>query len=99
MAFNPILAIPYILTPSICVVLGYYAQVLGLIRPGYIADPSFIPFFVQAWMSGMDFRNVIFMFLCIALSVVFYYPFFKIYEKQLVEEELKETEEEDDFEW
>lgn len=99
MAFNPILAIPYILTPSICVVLGYYAQVLGLIRPGYIADPSFIPFFVQAWMSGMDFRNVIFMFLCIALSIVFYYPFFKIYEKQLVEEELKETEEEDDFEW
>ena len=63
------------------------------------SDPSFIPFFVQAWMSGMDFRNVIFMFLCIALSVVFYYPFFKIYEKQLVEEELKETEEEDDFEW
>lgn len=47
----------------------------------------------------MEFQKCDFMFLCIALSVVFYYPFFKIYEKQLVEEELKETEEEDDFEW
>lgn len=99
MAYNPVLAIPYILTPSICVVLGYFAQEIGLITPGYIADPSFIPFFVQAWMSGMDFRNVIFMFFCIALSVLTYYPFFKAYEKQAVEKELKEAEEEDDFEW
>ena len=44
----------------------------------------------------MDFRNVIFMFLCIALSVVTYYPFFKVYEKQAVEKELKEAEEEDE---
>ena len=47
----------------------------------------------------MDFRNVIFMFLCIALSVLFYYPFFKVYEKQAIEKELKEAEEEEDFEW
>lgn len=99
MTYNPVLAIPYIFTPSICVVLGYYAQVFGWITPGYVADPSFIPFFIQGWMSGMDFRNVIFMFLCIALSVLIYYPFFKVYEKQAVEKETKEAEEEDDFEW
>lgn len=99
MTYNPVLAIPYIFTPSICVVLGYYAQVFGWITPGYIADPSFIPFFIQGWMSGMDFRNVIFMFLCIALSVLIYYPFFKVYEKQAVEKETKEAEGEDDFEW
>ena len=99
MTYNPVLAIPYIFTPSICVVLGYYAQVFGWITPGYVADPSFIPFFIQGWTSGMDFRNVIFMFLCIALSVLIYYPFFKVYEKQAVEKETKEAEEEDDFEW
>ena len=53
----------------------------------------------RSGMSGMDFRNVIFMFLCIALSVLIYYPFFKVYEKQAVEKETKEAEEEDDFEW
>ncbi len=99
MAYNPIMAIPYIFTPSICVILGYYAQVLGFVTPGYIADPSFIPFFIQGWMSGMDFRNVIFMFLLIALSAIIYYPFFKVYEKVAVEQEKKEVEEEEDFEW
>lgn len=99
MAYNPVLAIPYIFTPSICVILGYYAQVAGFITPGYIADPSFIPFFIQGWMSGMDFRNVIFMFLCIGLSVLTYYPFFKVYEKQAIAAEIKEAEEEDEFEW
>lgn len=98
-AYNPIMAIPYILTPSICVVLGYYAQVFGFITPGYIADPSFIPFFVQGWMSGMDMRNVIFMFLCIVLSVIIYYPFFKTYEKVAVQKEIEEAKEEEDFEW
>lgn len=99
MAYNPVMAIPYILIPSICVVLGYYAQVFGFITPGYIADPSFIPFFIQGWMSGMDIRNVIFMFLCIGLSVVIYYPFFKTYEKVAVQKEIEEAKEEEDFEW
>lgn len=97
--YNPIMAIPYILTPSICIVAGYYAQVWGWITPGYIADPSFIPFFVQGWMSGMDIRNVLFMFLCIAFSVLMYYPFFKAYEKVAVQQELEEAKEEEDFEW
>lgn len=98
-AYNPVMAIPYILTPSICVVLGYYAQVWGFITPGYIADPSFIPFFIQGWMSGMDIRNVIFMFLCIGLSVVIYYPFFKTYEKVAIQQEIEEAKEEEEFEW
>lgn len=99
MVYNPIMAIPYILTPSICVVAGYYAQVWGWITPGYIADPSFIPFFVQGWMSGMDIKNVLFMFLCIAFSVVMYYPFFKAYEKVAVQKEIEEAKEEEEFEW
>ena len=99
MVYNPIMAIPYILTPSICVIAGYYAQVWGWITPGYIADPSFIPFFVQGWMSGMDIRNVLFMFLCIAFSAVVYYPFFKTYEKVAVQKEIEEAKEEEEFEW
>ena len=33
--FNPILAIPFIVTPIVTVGLGYLAQVMGLITPGY----------------------------------------------------------------
>lgn len=95
MVYNPILAIPYIFTPSIAVLLGYYAQELGLIARGYVADPSFIPFFVQGFMSGSDFRNVIFMFLLIGLSVLIYLPFYKVYEKVELEKEAQEVAEEE----
>lgn len=87
MVYNPIMAIPYIFTPSICVVIGYYAQVLGIVNYGYVADPSFIPFFVQGWMSGGDFRNVILMFGMILLSALIYYPFYKVYEKVAIKQE------------
>ena len=95
MVYNPILAIPYIITPSIAVVLGYYAQEFGFVARGYVADPSFIPFFVQGWMSGSDFRNLIFMFLLIALSVLIYLPFYKVYEKIELKNEAAMLEEEE----
>lgn len=95
MVYNPVLAIPYIITPSIAVVLGFYAQEFGLIARGFVADPSFIPFFVQAIMSGSDFRNLIFMFLLIALSVLIYYPFYRVYEKIELANELEQVKEEE----
>ena len=85
--FNPILAIPFIVTPIVTVVLGYLAQVMGLITPGYLVDPSFIPFFAQAYFSSMDWRNVLFVFGLVILSVIIYYPFFKVYEKNMLEQE------------
>lgn len=94
MVYNPIMAIPYILTPSICVIIGYYAQILGVVNYGYVADPSFIPFFIQGWMSGGDIRNVILMFAMLILSAVIYYPFYKVYEKVAVAQEAQASKEE-----
>lgn len=54
---------------------------------GYIVDPSFTPFFAQGFLSALDIRNVIFMFVILAISVAVYYPFFKIYEKKYLNEE------------
>ena len=85
--FNPILAIPFIITPIITVTLTYFAQVFGFITPGYMIDPSFTPFFVQAYLSSMDFKNVIFVFALVAISMAIYYPFFKVYEKNMLRQE------------
>lgn len=84
---NPILAIPFVLMPCISIGLGYLVQTMGLVSMGYIIDPSFTPFFAQGFLSALDIRNVIFMFVLIAISVAVYYPFFKIYEKSLIEKE------------
>ena len=84
---NPILSIPFLIMPCLSAGLGYLVQSMGLVSLGYIVDPSFTPFFAQGFLSALDIRNVIFMFVLIAISVVVYYPFFKVYEKNTLEHE------------
>lgn len=81
LVFNPVLAIPFLITPIVNLLLTYYAQVAGVISMGYLVDPSFTPFFAQAYLSSLDWRNVVFTFVLVALNAVIYYPFFKVYEK------------------
>lgn len=95
--FNPILAIPFIVTPIISVSLTYFAQKIGFITCGYIVDPSFTPFFAQAYLSSMDIRNVLFVFILALISIVTYYPFFKVYEGNMIKKEQEESDLDDDF--
>lgn len=94
---NPILAIPFIITPIISVSLTYFAQKIGFINCGYIVDPSFTPFFAQAYVSSMDIRNVIFVCALVLISIVTYYLFFKVYEGNMIKKELEENNEDEDF--
>lgn len=85
--FNPILGIPFIITPIVSLVLAYLAESFHFITNGYIVDPSFCPFFAQAYLSSLDWRNVVFYVLLVLISMLIYYPFFKVFE----ESKLKET--------
>lgn len=87
--FNPILAIPFIVTPIVTCSLAYLAQKVGFITAGYIVDPSFTPFFAQAYLSSLDIKNVLFVFLLIPISMVIYYPFFKVFEKNTLKNEIE----------
>lgn len=80
-AFNPTFVVPFLISPIINLILTYYAQVTGIISMGYIVDPSFTPFFFQAYLSSLDWRNVVFTFVLILLNVIIYYPFFKLHER------------------
>ena len=60
---------------------------MGFVTPGYMVDPSFTPFFAQAYLSAMDFRNVLFVFALVLIGTVIYYPFFKVYEKNMLAQE------------
>ena len=44
-----------------------------------------------AWALGWDFRAAILVVLLACVSAVIYYPFFKVYEKQLLEQENEEA--------
>lgn len=88
--FNPIFGIPFIIAPIVNLLLTYFAQELHIIGLGYIVDPSFTPFFAQAYMCSMDWRNVVFWFFLLAVAYFIYLPFFRVAEKAAMAEQ-KET--------
>lgn len=79
--FNPILGIPFLIAPIINIILTYIAESLHWIGMGYIIDPSFTPYFFQAYMSSMDWRNVVFETILIVIGIFIYLPFFRVAEK------------------
>lgn len=73
---NPIMMIPFILTPMINIVIGYFAISLGLMNPiGYsvpwTTPGPLIPFLG----SGGDWRGLLVGFFCLFISVLTYTPF------------------------
>ncbi len=80
--FNPIIAIPFIISPIVTISLTYWAEKIGLISMGFIVDPSFTPYFAQAYMCSLDWRNVVFWTALIFIAMLIYLPFFKVYERE-----------------
>jgi PTS system cellobiose-specific IIC component len=44
-----------------------------------------------AWALGWDFRAAILVVVLACVSAIIYFPFFKVYEKQLLEQEAEEA--------
>ena len=85
---NPILAIPFILTPIVNLIIAYTLTILNVL-PRMVAKPPFtMPAPLGAMMSTnwnvMSFIMVIVFFI---ISFIIYWPFFRLYEKRMVEAE------------
>lgn len=87
-SFNPILGIPFVITPIVTCVLTYAAQAVGLLGVSHVTDPSFAPFFVQLYFSTLDIRSIIFSILLVCISIFIYSPFFNAYEENMLKEEI-----------
>lgn len=90
---NPVLIIPFIITPLIGATLAYIATTVGLVNPTYVMVPWTLPAPIGAYLStGGDWRAVILVLINITISVLVYLPFFKMYDQKLLEQEkLEET--------
>ncbi len=84
---NPLLAIPFVITPIVNTLLGFYATAFGLVDRAFINVPWTCPPFIGLPLATMDMRAIILVFVVLAVDIVIYYPFFKAYEKQLLLEE------------
>lgn len=85
---NPILAIPFILSPIINTIVAYGATTFGLVSKVYILAPWTLPAPIGAYVAtGGDWRAIILVIFNITLATFIYYPFFKAYEKKMLAEE------------
>jgi PTS system cellobiose-specific IIC component len=85
--YNPIMAIPYMITPLITMLVVWGGYAIGFFKPAYVVIMSLLPIFLGEFLSTMAWQNLFIPIIGIIIGLVVYYPFFKAYDKQLVEKE------------
>jgi len=86
---NPILMIPFIITPLITGTLTWVAMHLGLVAVPYAMVPWTTPPFINGLLaSGFRISPVIMALVNFIIIVIIWYPFMKMYDKQLTKQEI-----------
>lgn len=86
-AYNVYFFIPFVIGTPILAVCQWYVFKWGWLNvPAYhVAD---LPLPIAQVLSTMDWRALFLVVAIFGLSLLMYYPFFKLYEKQVIENEL-----------
>ena len=76
---NPILAIPFIITPLVTGTIGYFATLTGFAGKAVVMVPWTTPPIINAWLSTAGSMGaVVTQLVCIMVSVLIYLPFVNI---------------------
>ncbi len=85
---NPILFLPFVFGPVINATIAYFAIQLGFVGMGVATTPWTTPAIIGAsWGSGWTFTPVLLVVGLLILDLLIYLPFFKMFEKQVLEQE------------
>ena len=85
---NPILAIPFIITPLVTGSIAYFLTVIGFADVLVYAIPWTTPPILSAWLaSGGSITCIITQLICIAVSILIYIPFVIAANKQAKSQE------------
>ncbi|MCU5320715.1 PTS sugar transporter subunit IIC [Bacillus cereus] len=83
---NPILIIPFVITPLVTATIAYAATTMGFVTPTHIMPPWTLPAPIGAYLAtGGDWRAIVLVFINITISFLIYLPFFKMYDKNMLE--------------
>ena len=87
--YNPILAIPFILNPIITMLVCWAGYAVGLFKPAFISVTATLPVGFAQYLTTLSPLNILIPVIAFVVAFVTYYPFFKAYEKTLIEKETK----------
>jgi len=81
LVLNPILGVPFVVTPLVLAVVSYYAMALGFVsRPAYYI-PSTVPLPLGAFLATKDWRSIVLIVLNVGIGLAIYAPFVSVYER------------------
>lgn len=88
--FNTSFLIPFALAPMANVIITYLSMNAGLVpKPTGVAVPWTMPPLISGFLATNSFRGALLQVVLIVVDIAIYYPFFRIIDKQYLEEELE----------
>lgn len=89
-AFNPVLMIPFWINGIVLPAITWIVLHFGLVTiPSQMNQMWYIPIGIFTYISNTDWRGLILLAINLVISAIVWYPFFKVYDNQLVEKESK----------
>ncbi len=93
---NPMILIPFMLVPTINIVISYFCMSIGLVP---LCSGVAIPWTMPVILSGFlatGWQGALLQLILLVLGVFIYMPFIKMMDKQYMEDETRKTEKTDD---
>lgn len=84
---NPLFFIPFILTSTVNGTIAFILMKSGIIAKSFAMFSWSMPSIFGAFLSTLDYKAALLILGLIIIDILIYYPFFKVYEKTLVEQE------------
>lgn len=95
-AFNPILMIPFWITGLVTPIILWITMKLNLVPiPSEPFQMWYTPGPLAGWIITKSISGLIFVLVIFVISWIIYYPFFKVYDKQAVQQDLEWAEEDE----
>lgn len=85
---NPILAIPFFITPMLSILLSYSAMAMGIVgSPTGVAIPFTTPALIGGFLITGDIKVAVLQLIILLMAGVIYFPFFRILDRKCVKDE------------
>lgn len=84
---NPLFFIPFLLAPTVNAIITYILMDIGMIAKTFSMVSWNMPSIFGAFFATLDIKASVLIVVLIIIDMLIYYPFLKIYEKQLIENE------------
>ena len=81
LAYNPVLAVPFVVAPVALACTTYAAMALHLVGRPLFYVPSTLPAFVNVFLATLDWRDCVLVAVNLALAAAIWLPFVRVYER------------------